>query len=84
MREKRDLWNIKESYTSSAVIAKTYYLKQKPNETGRHLTISPYGWDLYIMCQITLWSAVFLYWGYQHLISCWPLLSAHYLLRRRW
>ncbi|EOW1741225.1 hypothetical protein MJM79_22715, partial [Salmonella enterica subsp. enterica serovar Cerro] len=22
MREKRDLWNIKESYTSSAVIAK--------------------------------------------------------------
>lgn len=28
--------------------------------------------------------AVFLYWAYQHLISCWPLLSAHYLLRRRW
>lgn len=26
----------------------------------------------------------FLYWGYQHLISCWPLLSAHYLLRWRW
>ncbi|SUH10522.1 allantoin permease [Salmonella enterica subsp. enterica] len=22
--------------------------------------------------------------GYQHLISCWPLLSAHYLLRQRW
>lgn len=60
MREQRDLWNIKESYTSSAVIAKTYYLKQKPNETGRHLTISPYGWDLYITCQITLWSAVFI------------------------
>lgn len=26
----------------------------------------------------------FLSWDYQHLISCWPLLSAHYLLRRRW
>ncbi len=57
---KRDLWNIK-GYTSSAVMAKTYYLKQKrKSETGRHLTISPYGWDLYAnTCQITLWSAVF-------------------------
>ncbi len=47
-----------------------YYLKQKPNETGRHLTISPMDVDPVHNVPNTLWSAV-LYRGYQHLISCY-------------
>ncbi|WP_411900818.1 hypothetical protein, partial [Salmonella enterica] len=73
MREKRELWNIKESYTSSAVIAKTYYLLQKPHETGTHFTITPYGWYLSITGQIPLGWAVFLKWGSHHLKSCLPI-----------
>ncbi len=46
--------------TSSAVIAKDLLPKTvKPNETGRHLTVTLLASDLYITCQITLWSAFY-------------------------
>ncbi|ACB01635.1 predicted protein [Escherichia coli DH1] len=45
---KRDLWNIRENYSSNAAIAKIYCRKRKASGPGKHLTILPYGWVRFI------------------------------------